>query len=269
MRAPLRIRAIMLDWAGTTVDHGSVAPVIALQTLFAQHGIALSGEEARSGMGLLKRDHIRATLAVPRVRAAWTANTGREPGEAEVRSLFAEFGPVQLQIVAEHSHLIPGVAATVHDWQSRGIRIGSSTGYTREMLEPVLQQAAREGYTPDASVCPDEVPAGRPAPWMMMKNAELLGVYPPRACVKIGDTVVDIEEGRNAGMWTIGVTRTGNLIGLEQSEWEQLAAAEKQARLAHAASTLRDAGADFVVEDLASCGEALATIDDHLHKNPH
>jgi phosphonoacetaldehyde hydrolase len=267
MSAPLRIRAIMLDWAGTTVDYGSVAPVIALQTLFAQHGIALSAEEARSGMGLLKRDHIRATLAVPRVRAEWAANTGRKPGEAEVRALFEEFGPVQIKIVAEHSHLIAGVAATVREWQSRGIRIGSSTGYTREMLEPVLEQAAREGYVPDASVCPDEVPAGRPAPWMMMKNAELLGVCPPRACVKIGDTVVDIEEGRNAGMWTIGVTRTGNLIGLEQPEWEQLPEAEKHSRLARATQTLRDAGADFVVEDLASCEEALATIEDYLLKN--
>ncbi|HTX42226.1 MAG TPA: phosphonoacetaldehyde hydrolase [Acidobacteriaceae bacterium] len=268
MTAPVRIRAIMLDWAGTTVDHGSVAPVIALQTLFAQYGIALSGEEARSGMGLLKRDHIRATLAVPRVRAQWTANTGREPGETEVQSLFAEFGPVQMKIVAQHSHLIPGVAAIVQEWQSRGIRIGSSTGYTRQMLEPVLEQAAREGYAPDASVCPDEVSAGRPAPWMMMKNAEILGVYPPRACVKIGDTVVDIEEGRNAGMWTIGLTRTGNLIGLEQSEWEQLPDSEKQSRLNGATTALRNAGADFVVEDLASCGEALAAIEDRLHRTP-
>jgi phosphonoacetaldehyde hydrolase len=269
MSAPLRIRAIMLDWAGTTVDHGSVAPVIALQTLFAEHGIALASEEARSGMGLLKRDHIRATLAVPRVHAQWAKNTGREPGETEVQSLFAEFGPVQVKIISRHSHVIPGVAATVREWQNRGIRIGSSTGYTREMLEPVLEQAAREGYTPDASVCPDEVSAGRPAPWMMMKNAEILGVYPLRACVKIGDTVVDIEEGRNAGMWTIGLTRTGNLIGLEQSEWEQLPAVEKQARLDHATRTLRNAGADFVVEDLASCEEALVNIEDHLRKNPN
>jgi phosphonoacetaldehyde hydrolase len=259
----------MLDWAGTTVDHGSLAPVIALQTLFSQYGIALSSEEARTGMGLLKRDHIRATLALPCVRAQWTANTGREPGEPEIQALFAEFGPLQMKIVAQHSHLIPGVAATVRAWQSRGIRIGSSTGYTRQMLEPVMQQAAQEGYTPDASVCPDEVSAGRPAPWMMMKNAELLGIYPPRACIKIGDTVVDIEEGTNAGMWTIGLTRTGNLVGLEQSEWEQLSDAEKQARLDHATKTLRNAGADFVVEDLASCEEALATIEDRLLRKPN
>ena len=254
----------MLDWAGTAVDHGSVAPVIALQTLFAQHGISLSMEDARRDMGLLKRDHIRAILGLPGIRAQWTADTGREPGEADVHALFAEFGPLQMEIIAQHSTLIPGVVETVNEWQSRGLRIGSTTGYTRSMLEPVLAQAAREGYCPDASVCPDEVSAGRPAPWMLMKNAQLLDVYPPCACVKIGDTVIDIEEGKNAGMWTIGLTRTGNLIGLDREQWEQLPETEQEVRLSRAKKTLLEAGADFVAEDLASCGEALAAIEKHL-----
>jgi phosphonoacetaldehyde hydrolase len=132
------------------------------------------------------------------------------------------------------------------------------------MLDPVLKQAARDGFRPDASVCPDEVAAGRPAPWMLMKNAQLLDVYPPSACVKIGDTVVDIEEGRNAGMWTIGLTRTGNLVGLDQQQWEQLSQASKKNRLRNAQNILRRAGADYVAEDLASCNQALAKIEKRL-----
>src|ERR1700722_11037194 len=127
-----------------------------------------------------------------------------------------------MAIITQHSQIIEGVVDVVRNWQNRGILIGSSTGYTRDMLAPVLAQAAQQGYNPDASVCPDEVGAGRPAPWMLMRNAQLLDVYPPAACVKIGDTVVDIEEGKNAGMWTIGLTRTGNLIGLDQEQWELL-----------------------------------------------
>lgn len=254
----------MLDWAGTTVDHGSVAPVIALQSLFSQHGIMLSAEDARREMGLLKRDHIRAILTLPNIRAKWSAITGHEPGEAEVHSLFEEFSPLQMEIIAQHSQLIPGVAETVEDWHSRGLRIGSSTGYTRQMLAPVLTQAARDGYQPDASVCPDEVSAGRPAPWMLMKNAQLLDVYPPSACVKIGDTIIDIEEGRNAGMWTIGLTRTGNLVGLDREQWAQLPEATQKDRLTNAESILREAGADYVAEDLASCNDALARIEMHL-----
>jgi phosphonoacetaldehyde hydrolase len=261
MSTPLRIRGVMLDWAGTTVDHGSVAPVLALQELFARHNLALSSENARRHMGLLKRDHIRAILSLPDVQADWRALAGRDPGEEDVLSLFAEFGPLQLEIIARHSKVIDGVVETVRDWQSRGIRIGTSTGYTREMLAPIAAQAAEAGYRPDASVCPDEVQAGRPAPWMLMRNAQLLDVYPPAACVKIGDTVVDIEEGKNSGMWTIGLTRTGNLIGLDSEQWEQLPADEQRAQLRKAEEILIAAGADFVAEDLPSCNAILNEIE--------
>lgn len=265
MKDSNHIRAIMLDWAGTAVDHGSIAPIIALQTLFAKHGITLTTEDARRDMGLLKRDHIRAILSVPNVRAEWNAIAGQEPGEAEVHTLFAEFGPLQMEIIVQHSQLIPGVADTVKEWQSRGIRVGSTTGYTRSMLAPVLAQAAEQGYKPDASVCPDEVSAGRPAPWMLMKNAQLLDVYPPSACVKIGDTIIDIEEGRNAGMWTIGLTRTGNLVGLDREQWTQLPEATQKNRLRDAESVLRKAGADYVAEDLSSCNEVLSEIESRLN----
>jgi phosphonoacetaldehyde hydrolase len=254
----------MLDWAGTTVDHGSMAPVLALQTLFQKHGITLSNEDARQSMGLLKRDHIAAILALPNIRSEWNAITGRDPGEAEVTALFAEFGPLQMKIIAQHSQLIDGVAEVVKSWQEQGLRIGTTTGYTRAMLTPVLMQAAEGGFQPDTSVCPDEVGSGRPAPWMLLKNAQLLNVYPPAACVKIGDTISDIEEGKNAGMWTVGLTRTGNLIGLDKERWDQLPQSAKVAQLERAESTLLDAGADFVAEDLASCNQILLQIEDRL-----
>jgi len=215
-------------------------------------------------MGLLKRDQIKAILALPNIREKWSAATGRNPGDAEVISLFEEFGPVQMKIIEQHSQLIPGVAQVVKDWQSRDIRIGTTTGYTRQMLAPVLTQAARQGFQPDASVCPDEVGAGRPAPWMLMKNAQLLDVYPPTACVKIGDTLVDIEEGRNAGMWTIGLTRTGNLVGLDSEQWVQMPQATKEVQLGRARKIMIEAGADYVAEDLASCNQALAEIERRL-----
>jgi phosphonoacetaldehyde hydrolase len=264
MKQASRIRAVMLDWAGTTVDHGSIAPVLALKTLFAKHGIALSKEDARRDMGLLKRDHIRAILALPNICAEWRTLFGREPGTEEVSLLFEEFGPLQMDIITQHSQLIEGVADTVRNWQNRGLLIGSTTGYTREMLNPVLAQAAASGYRPDASVCPDEVGAGRPAPWMLARNAQLLNVYPPSSCVKIGDTISDIEEGRNAGMWTIGLTRTGNMIGLDAASLEKLPITQKEALLKKAASEMLEAGADFVAEDLSACDPLLTAIQTRL-----
>jgi phosphonoacetaldehyde hydrolase len=264
MKQSPRVRAVMLDWAGTTVDHGSIAPVLALTTLFARHGIVLSTEDARRDMGLLKRDHIQAILALPNISAEWHALFGKQPGTEDVSHLFNEFGPVQMDIITQHSQLIEGVADTVKNWQSQGLLIGSTTGYTREMLTPVLMQAAAGGYRPDASVCPDEVGAGRPAPWMLARNAQLLDVYPPISCVKIGDTISDIEEGRNAGMWTIGLTRTGNMIGLDVVSLGQLPVMQKEALLKRAASEMLDAGAHFVAEDLSACIPLLTEIQTRL-----
>lgn len=264
MKQQPRLRAVMLDWAGTTVDHGSIAPVVALQTLFAQHGISLSSGDARHNMGLLKRDHIRAILALPSIRERWRAITGDDPGEKDVSSLFEEFRPLQKSIIGQYSGLIEGVAEITTKWRRRGLRIGSTTGYTREMLAPILVQAAASGYRPDASVCPDEVGTGRPAPWMLARNAQLLDVYPPSSCVKIGDTVSDIEEGRNAGMWTIGLTRTGNLTGLDAAGWARLTASEKHHQLQMAEQVLFKEGAHFVAEDLSACDEILTRIEQHL-----
>jgi phosphonoacetaldehyde hydrolase len=264
MKPPQRLRAVMLDWAGTTVDHGCMAPVLALQTLFSRHQIGLSSEDARHDMGLLKRDHIEAILALPGLREEWRAVTGRAPGSDDVARLFEEFRSLQASIIAKHSGLIDGVAEVTRAWQARGLRIGSTTGYTREMLAPVQASAAATGYEPDASVCPDEVGAGRPAPWMLLRNAQILDVYPPSACVKIGDTISDIEEGLNAGMWTIGITRTGNLIGLDAATWRQLPADTRHCRLQAAEETLFQAGAHFVAEDLTGCDSVLAQIEQML-----
>src|SRR5271156_4497404 len=121
MRTPLRIRAVMLDWAGTTVDHGSRAPVLALKTLFEQRGVQLADEQARRDMGLLKRDHIRAILALPEIQDQWQRVTGHSPASSDVDSLFREFGPLQLECIVQHSQLIEGVADTVQRWQQRGL----------------------------------------------------------------------------------------------------------------------------------------------------
>ncbi|WP_446743570.1 phosphonoacetaldehyde hydrolase [Silvibacterium acidisoli] len=264
MKPFARLRAVMLDWAGTAVDHGSIAPVIVLQELFARHRVELTSEEARRDMGLLKRDHIRAILALPSVADKWRSAAGRNPATEDVDSLYAQFGLLQPAILSSNSELIDGVVEATGTWRTLGLRIGSTTGYTREMLKPIAEEAAARGYAPDASVCPDEVGAGRPAPWMLYRNMQLLDIYPPSACVKIGDTVSDIEEGRNAGMWTIGLTRTGNLIGLDAAAWAQLDTTSQQASLDRAAQQLLQAGADYVAEDLPACTHLLEQIEGRL-----
>ena len=255
------IQAVILDWAGTTVDFGSLAPVAALQLAFGASGVPITAAEARAQMGVLKKDQIRFICAGDRVSAEWTSRHGQPPCEEDVERIFNDFLPKQSEILAQYSQPIPGVCETVEAWKAAGLRIGSTTGYTRALLDVVLPAAAKLGYAPDASVTPDEVGGGRPKPFMCYRNAILLGVFPLWRCVKIGDTPSDVAEGLNAGMWTIALTATGNEIGLSREGWEALPPEEQDARQQSAAGRLLDAGAHYTVPSLADCTEILTEIE--------
>lgn len=259
-----RLKAAILDWAGTTVDYGSLAPVRALQELFARRGLSITEEEARRDMGGFKKDHIRAILGIPRVSALWTHQVGTAPAEEDVEDLFQQFVPLQLECLAEYSKLIPGVAAAVQRMRSRGMKIGSSTGYTRPMLNLLLEIAAEQGYVPDCAACPEDAGAGRPFPWMSYHNAIKLKVYPLEAIVKIGDTVSDMEEGLNAGMWTVGVVATGNMIGMSEADFRALSPAAQDERVSAGREILLDGGAHYVVSTLDEIDEVLDQIDARL-----
>jgi len=260
------LKAVILDWAGTTVDHGSLAPVRVLQQVFAQRGVPISEQEARRDMGVLKKDHIRKILFAPKVAAQWRDAAGHAPTEADIESLFANFVPLQLECLVKCSAVIGGVAETIARIRKRGIKIGSTTGYTRAMLEMILRPAAEQGYAPDCAITPDDVGAGRPHPWMIFANAIRLRVEPLEAIVKVGDTAVDIEEGLRASVWTIGVARTGNMIGLSAGDFAALASAEQAARLDSARIALSAAGAHEVIDAVADCEAALDAIEARIRK---
>lgn len=261
-----RLQATILDWAGTTVDYGCQAPTVVLHELFAERGVPVSVGEIRRHMGLLKKDQIRAICSIPRVEAGWRERHGGLPSEQDVTALFQEFIPRQLACLDRHSELIPGVAGAVARLRARGMKIGTTTGYTRPMLDIVLRNAMEQGYTPDATVCPEEAGGGRPRPWMCYRNAILLQVDAMEACVKIGDTVSDVQEGLNAGAWTIAVVETGNEVGLTEPELRALGGAERQALLREARARLAGVGAHYVIDSIADCDGVLDDIEFRLHE---
>ncbi len=261
----MHLTAVIFDWAGTVVDHGSRAPVATLQEVFEGEGLPITVEEARLSMGIAKRSHIASILALPRVSSAWQDLHGAVPVEADIDRLYAAFIPRQLACLERHSDVITGVPAVVELLRARRLKIGSTTGYTRPMLEFLLVLAKAQGFFPDCAVCPGDVPGGgRPAPWMCYLNAIRLQVSPMWTMVKIGDTPSDMAEGRNAGMWTIGITRTGNEVGMTASEWEATLAPQRSGALARAAIRLQEAGAHYLAESVADCPGLLDEIDARL-----
>jgi phosphonoacetaldehyde hydrolase len=259
-----RIKAVILDWAGTTVDFGSFAPTAVFLKLFESRGVPIKIEHARRPMGLMKKDHLRAIASTPEVARDWQNMYGHPITEAEIEAMFAEFVPLQMACLEEYARVIPGVTEAVAEFRQMGIKIGSTTGYTREMMEILAPAAERNGYAPDCWVAATDVPAGRPFPWMVYQNALQLQVFPLQTYVKIGDTLVDIEEGLNAGMWTIGLALTGNLLGLTEDEMRALPEDVVQQKRSEIGARFIQAGADYVVDGLVDCPQVIEHINARL-----
>jgi phosphonoacetaldehyde hydrolase len=251
MSTPRRIRAVIFDWAGTTIDHGSRAPVEVFVEIFRRAGIEISAAEARGPMGRAKREHLAALLASPRIESAWRSRYGVAPTHEDVDRLYEEFLPLQAQVLAKHCDVIAGVPEVVAELRRRGVRIGTTTGYTRALMDVATPLARAGGFDPEVILCADDVPRGRPAPWMIFRAAEQLDVYPMSDVVVVDDTLVGIEAGRNAGTWTVAVTRTGNSLGLSHEEVTHCEPDVLADRLRAAEAEFRRAGAEGVIESVA------------------
>jgi phosphonoacetaldehyde hydrolase len=247
------------------VDYGSFAPTAVFLRLFEQHGVTITAEEARSGMGLMKKDHLRTIFSQPEVTRSWQAAHGHPYTEQDLDTLFADFVPMQLECLSKYADPIPGCIETLQDLKARQIKVGSTTGYIRAMMDKLLPAARERGYEPESCVCPDEVPAGRPYPWMCYQNAIQLGVYPLEAMVKVGDTIPDIEEGLNASMWTVGIALTGNMMGLREDEILAIPLEIVQARRCSIIDRLYQAGAHFVIDSIADLPVVLDEIQTRLN----
>jgi phosphonoacetaldehyde hydrolase len=255
------LKAIVFDWAGTTIDHGSRAPAAVFQRIFQDKGIEVSVAQAREPMGMAKREHIAAIASMPMVAKAWRSAFDRDFSEQDIDALYAEFLPLQKSILNEYSEMIDGAADAVNRCRSLGLKIGSSTGYTRELMEVVSAAAKQQGYEPDIVLCAEDAPRGRPAPYLLWEAAKRLDVYPMYNVVKVDDTPVGVEAGRNAGCWTIGVTRTGNCVGLSKLELEQITAPELRQLCDQAAVKLTASGAQFIVESIVEVPALLLQIE--------
>jgi phosphonoacetaldehyde hydrolase len=255
------VRAVVLDWAGTVVDFGSRAPMGAFVEVFAHFGVAITIAQARGPMGLPKRAHIAALMAEPAIAQAWRAVHGEAPGEAAIDAVYAEFVPLNAAVVTDYADLIPGAADTIANLRQRGLKIGSTTGYTREIMERLLPVAAAQGYEPDNLVCAGDLAEGRPGPLMMYRCFADLGVYPPSSVIKVDDTEPGIAEGAAAGTWTVGLAISGNCVGLSLSEWNELPLLEQQKLRGEAAARLRAAGADYVIDSIAELVGVVEVIE--------
>jgi phosphonoacetaldehyde hydrolase len=262
--SPVELSAVVFDWAGTILDFGSCAPMGAFVRLFEKFGIDISIEQARGPMGVAKWDHIKALSLLPEVAAQWERKHGKPFSDADIDHLYEVFTPMNAAVVGDFADFIPGALETVAKLRARGLKIGSTTGYNRPIMDIVTPLAAAGGYLPDNLVCAGDQISGRPSPLMMYRCFADLGVWWPATVVKVDDTEVGILEGLNAGTWTVGVSVSGNAMGLQLHEWDALSPEQQDTRRQAAAAKLRGAGAHYVIDSVADLLPVLEEISEKL-----
>ncbi|WP_162048037.1 phosphonoacetaldehyde hydrolase [Vibrio taketomensis] len=260
------IQAVIFDWAGTIVDFGSFAPTSIFVEAFKQgFDFDVSLAEAREPMGISKWHHIQAVGRIPAVKARWVAQFGREMTTEDIDIIYAAFMPLQKAKVADHAAPILNAVEVVEELRAKGIKIGSCSGYPREVMDVLIPVAADYGYKPDYIVASDDLTHGaRPAPYMALKNVIELGVTNVNHCVKVDDSKPGIEEGHNAGMWTVALLLSGNEAGLtfeqfQNADEETLNTAREQAREKLIASKPH-----YLIDTISDLPQVIADIEQRI-----
>jgi len=254
------ISAIILDWAGTTVDYGCFAPVNAFIKAFEEYGITPTMDETREPMGMEKRAHVAKMLKGKRLDAIWVNKHKRSHTKEDVDAIYDKFEPALFETLSDYTDPIPGVLETVRTLRKMGIIIGSTTGYTKKMMEIVAPLAKEKGYYPDCLICPEDVGSGRPYPYMVWRNLETLKVMDVRNVVKIGDTAADMEEGKNAGCIGVGILNGSSMLGLSEKEYAEILPNKIDELSAEAHRKYIDSGADHVINEIMELPKLIESI---------
>ncbi len=261
-----KVKTLVLDWSGTTVDKYVIAPAVVFVEVFKNQGVEISMNEARGPMGLRKDLHIEQLTLDPVIRKRWKEVHGKDPDQSDVAKMFEDFVPAQVACLPKYTALLPGTAEVTQRLQKQGVKIGVSTGFTRVMVDVLLKEAIKQGFTPDATVAGDDVKNGaRPKPFMVYKNLDLLDAWPIESVVKVDDTIGGVGEGLNAGCWAVGVSRYSNYMLINTLEEEAtLSAEEIERRLNHTRDLLRKAGAHYVIDSIADIEPVIEDINARL-----
>jgi len=262
-----KIQAVVFDWAGTTIDYGCRAPLAVFLELFKNKGIPITVEEASKPMGKLKIEHIRELLSFDRIKNEYLRIYNRSPSEETITEFNCEFEKALFSILPNFTDPLPHVLETIKRLRFLGLKIGSTTGYTKEMMDIIVPIVERKGYKPDYIVTSNEVKQGRPYPWMLYKNAIKLEIGKMDRIVKVGDTIADIQEGRNADCWSVGVIEGSSLMGLTQEEYEKADKEFINLKKSEVRRKYLHNGADFVINSLTDLPELIEKINYQLNSN--
>jgi len=258
----MTIQAVIFDWAGTTIDYGSRAPIVAFQKAFENVGIKISEAEIRQDMGLDKYTHIHKIINLPAVQNDWQARFQVLPTSDDCDRIYLDFKDILLASLTDFAQLKPGMTATIDYMNTNQIAYGTTTGYDAEMLAIVLPIAANQGYQPTVNITSEQTNGiGRPAPAMLELACDQLEIKDYTTVLKVGDSINDILEGQNADAITVGLIDGSNLMGLSQTEFEALTTAEQTELRMKITAQYEAVGADHILQSMADLPALIDMIN--------
>lgn len=261
------IEAVVFDWAGTTVDYGCQAPMNVFAEIFKEKDIIVTLDEVKGPMGMNKWDHINELCQLESIKTQWQEKYGKNPEKDEVDELFARFEPLLISTLRSYAKPIEGIIDVVDILREKEIKIGSTSGYTKEMLDIVAEEAAKYGYKPDVRVTSEKVGKGRPLPFMCYENAIQLEINGMHKMIKVGDTLSDIKEGINAGMWSVGVVLGSNLLGFSEEEINQIEESTLLQSMEEVRTKFYQAGAHFVIRSISELPNLIENVNELLQQD--
>jgi phosphonatase-like hydrolase len=192
-----RIALVAVDIAGTSIDEGG-AVYVALRKAVEHHtGKPIPDDEFDRWKGAGKREAITALLGPARVD--------------EIDAVEGKFVDWLLDAYRSVPPVpLPGIVDAFSVLRDNGVKIALQTGYSRVVAGPLLDQVGwRIGRDFDALITSDQVPASRPAPYLIFRAMEAVGVHSVSEVLVAGDTPNDLRAGANAGARYVAGVLTG------------------------------------------------------------
>lgn len=249
----MNVRACIFDLGGTIVDKYSRTPFISLKKCFKKRNILLDDKLIFKDMGMHKLDHIKEILKDPYIRVDWKNKFGKFPekGVDELK-IFEDFNKIQKINTEDYLDIIPETRRTIEYLNNRRIKIGATTGFNKEITDLVSKKLNDNKIFIDSyvsSTCLEK--PSRPAPYMVMENMNRLNINNPKSIIKVDDTQVGIEEGKNAGCVTVGVYRWSTYMKICDVENEyKIPRDDFELKIAESKETLSKAEPDFLIRSL-------------------
>lgn len=190
---------IVFDIAGTTVkDHNYVAK--AFINALKDFDIEVLEEEVNPIMGYHKPQAIRMVLEKKRLRIT----------EHLINSIHASFQKQMLDFyrLSPEVKPLPYAEEMFLHFKKAGSKVALNTGFSKVIAQSIVERLNWiENGLVDDFIASDEVLAGRPFPYMIEELIKRQDLKKDATVIKVGDTPIDILEGKNAKCkLTISVT---------------------------------------------------------------